>query len=465
MKKKLKVMAVLLTIVLSFFGNATYSYAESNGYYWPQGPTVTAPSAIVMDVTTGTILFEKNIHERHYPASITKILTTLIALERCDLKETVTFSQDAIYKTEGTSIWRDIGEKMSLEDTLYAVMLGSANECAYATAEHVTGDYSEFIKLMNEKAASLGCVDSHFNNPHGLPDEDHYTSAYDMALIARAAMLNEKFRTITGTSKYTIPETNKHDEKTYLVNHHAMLNYYHTGKYIYEYCVGGKTGYTQAARHTLVTYAYKDGMLLLSVVLNVDTTENQYKDTKTLLNYCFDNYQMLSVNDHEDEYKTDDILESANLSDKEAYLEIDKDAMVILPKTASFKDLVSKVVTLDGTDNIIGRIDYYYGDRFVGSANVKYTEVEVEEYKFRDYEKEKERDDAIIMVLNIKVIIIVIVAILSLAGIIYLLLYLKKNMYIIRYEMEAKKQRKEKASRFRNLTASGKIKEDRKFKR
>ena len=176
-KKRLSV--VLCTATL-FTGFAPMSAKAEESKYWPEGPEVGSVSAIVMEANTGAILYEKNVHEKLYPASITKILTGLIAIENNSLSETVTFSKDAVYKIEGTHIARDVDEKMTLEETLYAVLLGSANECAYATAEHVGGTYDNFVKLMNERAKEIGCVDSNFTNPHGLPDPNHVTSEYDM---------------------------------------------------------------------------------------------------------------------------------------------------------------------------------------------------------------------------------------------------------------------------------------------
>ena len=170
--------------------------------YWPEAPVVDSPSVILMEMNTGAVLYEKNSMEKNYPASITKILTTLIALENSELNEVVTFSDAAIDNTEGSGIARDYGEQMSMEQCLYAVMLASANECAYAVAEHVGGTVGNFVDMMNRKAAELGCTSTHFSNPHGLFDENHYTSAHDMALIAKAAYENETFRIIIGTARY-----------------------------------------------------------------------------------------------------------------------------------------------------------------------------------------------------------------------------------------------------------------------
>ena len=247
----------------------------------------------------GRFSTQKKIHATYYPASITKILTALVALENSSLDEVVTFSKDAVYLNEGDSshISRDVGEQMTMEQCLYGMLLESANECAYAIAEHVGGgDVNVFVDMMNQKAAELGCQDSHFNNTNGLPDENHYVSAYDMALISRAAYQNPTFAKIIGTESYQIPPTNTHADPTPLNNHHSMLHPYHTSRYVYPYCLGGKTGYTRAANSTLVTYAAKDGMTLVCVVLNV-TSPGHWIDTTNLFNYCFDNFAAYNVAD------------------------------------------------------------------------------------------------------------------------------------------------------------------------
>lgn len=218
----------------------------------------------------------------------------------------VTFSDDAINNTEGSGIARDYGEQMTLEQCLYGVMLESANECAYAVAEHVGGTVENFVDMMNAKAKELGCTNTHFANPHGLQDENHYTTAHDMALIAQAAYQNETFRIIIGTKMYTIPPTNKHAEETVLRNHHDMLCTYHNAnrKYLYPYCVGGKTGYTATANSTLVTYAEKDGMTLICVVMNTQSP-NQFIDTVNLFDYAFDNFQVLNVAENDTDYSAE----------------------------------------------------------------------------------------------------------------------------------------------------------------
>jgi len=233
--KKLRwkqVLIAALTLVSVLAAVPQRAQAEA---YWPEGPQTDANSVIVMEVNTGTVLYEKKSHAKHYPASITKIMTVLLAIENCDMDEIVTFSADAVYKNEGDTshIARDLGEELTVEQCLYAIMLESANECAYAVAEHVGqklgGDYQTFVDLMNERAAELGCTDTHFNNANGLPDEEHWVSAYDMALISAEAYKSEIFRTIAGTSSYTLPKTNKCDEEYPCHNHHKMIYPYRGG--------------------------------------------------------------------------------------------------------------------------------------------------------------------------------------------------------------------------------------------
>lgn len=353
--------------------------AESS---WPSGVDVGAASAIVMEANTGTILYEKDAHTQRYPASITKILTTLLALENCDLDETVTYSEDAVYKTEGSGIYRNVGEQMSLEDTLYAVMLESANECAYATAEHVTGgDYEAFIKMMNDRATELGCLNTHFTNSNGLPDPEHVTTAYDMALISREAIKNEMFRTIISTVRYDLPATNMSQPLT-MFNHHKMISNNLTAEYLYEGCVGGKTGFTKAARSTLVTYAERDGMMLICVVMKCEATS--YDDTIKLLDYCFDNFQVWNVADNETRYSSDVSDSSTMMTQNEAFAQLDEDALIVLPKGADFMDTETEVSYESTNEGAMGSLIYRYGDRVVGQADVVKTGAEVDTYNFAE---------------------------------------------------------------------------------
>lgn len=332
---------------------------------WPQGPAIQAETAIVMEASSGTILYAKNIDEQRFPASITKIMTTLVALENSSLDEQVTFSENAIWGIErdSTHIGIKIGETLTMEQSLYGIMLASANEVAYGVAEHVGGSMDGFVEMMNQKARELGCTNTHFVNSHGLHDENHYTSAHDMALICQAALRNETFRTITGTRAYTIPVTNLTNEERWLDNHQKMLC---NTKYQYDGCIGGKTGYTSVAGNTLVTFANRDGMELISVVMK-DRGANCYIDSTALLDYGFNEFQKLP-------------LENAARVTSTTVLDFDRqffrglanqtifsipyDASAIIPKTASMENL-TKETTFQRNKQVT---DYIYNKQLVGTV-------------------------------------------------------------------------------------------------
>ena len=190
MKRKKLIILCLLIYIMNLFSSYAYANPSQEKAAWPKGPDVFAEAAIVMEASTGLILYEKDIHSTYYPASITKILTALIAIENTSPGEIVTFSRNAVFGIErGSShIGIDVGEELTMQQCLYAILLESANEVTYAVAEHIAGSIPAFSEMMNEKAGSLGCLNSNFVNPHGLPDDNHYTSAYDMALITREAL-------------------------------------------------------------------------------------------------------------------------------------------------------------------------------------------------------------------------------------------------------------------------------------
>lgn len=228
-----------------------------------------------------------------------------------------------------------------MEQCLYAVMLESANECAYAVAEHVGqklgGDYRTFIDLMNKRAKELGCTDTHFNNCNGLPDEDHWVSAYDMALISAEAYKNETFRMIAGSPSYTLPKTNKCKAEYPCHNHHKMIYPFRgDSSHLYKYCTGGKTGYTTVANNTLVSFAEKDGITLVCVVMDAATPDH-YTDTRKLFDYCFENFQALNISENDAVLAKDNGKDYGVLNNSEPYVKLDEDAYIIMPK-AQFSD-------------------------------------------------------------------------------------------------------------------------------
>ena len=443
-KSKLAVQIMSLAIGIVVIGSTLFSTKVQAAEVWPSNVDTACSAAIVMEAETGAILYEKNIDAQYYPASITKVLTALLAIENSNLSDVVTFSSDAVFKNEGNSshIGRDLNEQMTMEQCLYAMMLESANECAYAIAEHVGGgDVNKFITMMNDKVKELGCTNTHFTNPNGLPDPNHYTSARDMALISKAAYENKIFDKITGTKTYTIPPTNKHAEPTPLNNHHAMLNFYQTNKYLYEPCLGGKTGYTVDAGATLVTYARKDGMTLISVVLN-GQTENYYTDTTNILNYCFDNFTAYDLSSGSNTYEESLVGKLGSLNNDKKYIKRGENSTVILPKTADFSDATYKLVPVKkGSNDVVGQIQYYYADRFVGSADLIFEKADKVPYPFHNIDEENGGSDITFIRFDFKIIIIVIVAIAILFGLIQLFKS-KSNKILLK-----KKRRKDKKRR------------------
>lgn len=258
-------------------------------------PSIAGEAGIIMEVSTGTILYEKNMHDIHFPASITKIMTALLAIENCELDEMVTVPHEAVYmEDKGTHIALEEGEQLTVEQCLYAVMLASANDAAYALAEHVGGTYDNFILMMNEKAKEIGCQNTNFTNPHGLPDENHVTSAYDMALITIEALQYEIFQTISGTSYYEIPPAKNQKDLICMYNHHKMIG---KTQFQNKEVIAGKNGYTDAAGHTLVTCAKRDDMVIVCVVMK-ELGEFVYPDTVELLNYGLDSFTMAEIREN-----------------------------------------------------------------------------------------------------------------------------------------------------------------------
>lgn len=427
-----------LFMCITLLGSGLMAYAEAS---WPQEPEITWNNAIVMEVDSGAVLYEKNAHEQHYPASITKILTGLLAVENSDMQEKVTFSYDSVHKTEGSSIWRDVDEVMTMEECLHALMLNSANECAYAIAEHVGGTYEDFIKMMNDRAKALGCEDTNFVNPHGLTEENHYTSCYDMALIASEAIKNDTFREITGTKRYNIPPTNKHPEEiTYLKNKHKML--FEDEEYYYEYCIGGKTGYTEAAGSTLVTYAEKDGITLVCVVMK-SKSPSQFEDTILLLDYCFENFKAYNISEKIGEADILQLPESETLPENVS-IELEPTGKVILPKDVNFEETEVNLVYETEQEQIAGSLQYTYGEHQVGRADIKVIEPEAEEYavESKDTTVEKEETKQKENTSDKKQIWFVLGIILFAAILAFGIYKFKENFYVIRYNLYCRRGRR-----------------------
>ena len=314
---------------------------------------------------------------------------------------------------------------------------------------------------MNKRAKELGCKDTHFNNCNGLPDEEHYVSAYDMALIASEAYKNEEFRVIAGTSGYTLPKTNKCKEEFPCHNHHKMIYPYQgDASHLYEYCTGGKTGYTVAAKNTLVSYAEKNGITLVCVVMKVDGP-GHYTDTRKLFDYCFENFQALNVAEN------DTSLDLAQkkyglLNMNEPYVKMEDNAYIIMPKAAKFTDAVSEQEEVKDDDTVIARIKYTYADHVVGNVGIIKTGAKVEENYFEKQKKEQSDSNKRVIVIKPAVILLVVFVLALLGVLIFAGRKLYDNFYVIRHKLTVQRMDKE---RFRiNDKKKKRRRRDRMFK-
>ena len=259
---------------------------------WPQPPEITSEAAVVMEASTGSILYNKGAYDAHYPASTTKLMTSLLAIEQCPLSDIVTCSRASVESIgwDSSRIGLVAGEQVDMENALYAILLASANEVSYAVAEHIGGTVENFVALMNKRAAELGCVNTNFSNPHGLDDESHYSCPYDLALIAKKAIEYTTFRRISGSHYHKIPETNLNVARD-IGNTHQILR----RKIACEGVFAGKTGSTSKAGNCLVTCAERDGMTLICVIMKSPDSTTVYNETIALLDYAFKNFSLSPV--------------------------------------------------------------------------------------------------------------------------------------------------------------------------
>ena len=273
------------------------SIVTTNGIQgWPQASDISSTAAIVMETSTNTVLYSKNADQALYPASAVKVMTCLMALENSSLDDQVTMTATGVSGVTdgGANISAQLDEVFTMEQCLYAIMVASANDIALQVAEHISGSVEDFVAAMNTRAQELGCTNTVFTNPTGLPDENQHTTAHDMALIMEAAMANDTFRTIAQTTSYTIPATNVSGGDRVLTNNFTMIN--SSGDSYYEPCIGGKEGYTEASGSTLVCEASKNNMKLVCVVLNGASGVTD-DEAIALLNYGFDNFTPLTLPD------------------------------------------------------------------------------------------------------------------------------------------------------------------------
>lgn len=369
----------LFSPVAAFAGSTDAPAADSSTFHWPAGPQISAEGAILIEAETGTVLYEKNATARLYPASTTKLMTALLALENAALGETVTVSHDAVYDidTDSSRIWVDVGEELSMEASLYALMLPSANDMAYAIAEHVGGSKEGFADMMNARAKELGCVNTHFMNPHGLDEEEHYTCAADLARITRPLLKNSTFLKISGSKNYEIKPTNLCKDSRWVLNTHLMIR----KSYPFDGVIAGKTGHTDLAGANLVTVAKRGNMTLISVIMKAPDDTALYDETAALLDFGFDNFTIYNVTDEQLSVGSD-VPPLFNTEDTVQLMNRDiittDSGLVVLPFSASLSDTkksvsLTQLIAFSEGKNVIGRVTYTYGTREIGSANIVYT--------------------------------------------------------------------------------------------
>ena len=301
--KKLKCLLSCTIIITLFFSPIICNAASMNKKTSELAEKIHSEAVLIMESETGKVVYEKNGYQIKYPASTTKIMTAILAIENCDLDDLATASEFAInsipYDYSVANI--RVGEQLSIRDLLNVLMIHSANEAAYIIAEHVGGTNEKFAEMMNAKAEEIGCTSTHFVNPNGIQDDNHYSSAYDLALITRYAMQNDTFREIVKTTSYTLPSTNAYPEadRTFTNTNHLIMpsTAQNPNKYYYPYAIGVKTGYTSAAQNCLVSAAEKDGTEYICVVLGsiygyIDgvATSYRYTDSISLFDFAFENF-------------------------------------------------------------------------------------------------------------------------------------------------------------------------------
>ncbi len=433
---------------------------------WPEGPAIGAGSAILMEMNTKTILYAKDIHEQMYPASITKIMTSLLAYENCNLNDIVTFSHDAVHDVpyDGANMGMDTGEALTLEQALYGVLVKSANETASAVGEHVAASLGKeataegFAEVMNDRAKELGCLNTHFANANGLFDENHYTTAYDMALIACEFFSHNLLCQMSSTPTYHIEPTQLQPDDFWISSKNQLLK---GREHEYQYLLGSKTGYLDSSRQTLVSAAEKNGMKLVCVVFQ-EESPYQFEDTVSLFNYGFENFQKLIVEDYETKYSLNNFdlfeTESDLFGSSGSLIELNHNAYVIVPNTASFDDLDSSL-NYEETNHsdTIATIQYNFNGVNIGTCDISYRNAKTETFNFYNTLPENEEivsstESSEVIFINIKKIVIGIL-IVALALILIFSLISFINSYNFSPKKREIKQRRQKRNREARLAA------------
>ncbi len=374
--KKNRFLSMILCFFIIFTITAFADPVENQGQ---GGPVVSAPSYILINMDNGEVLLSHNAEERKYPASTTKIMTAMLALNNLDLEANSTVSRNAVMSISWDSSKLGLyeGEVINNFELIKGMMVVSGNDAANVLAEAVSGSVDSFVELMNKTAKDLGCTGTHFANTHGLTDESHYTTVSDMAKIAKAAMENPLFREIVKTTYFELPITDKCDYVRSFNTTNNLITNARTSSYLYSPATGIKTGYTDAALNCLVGSAEKDGVRLISVILgasNIDGVNTMYPDTKALFEWGFNNYKSRTVIE-KDKIADERAIKYAK-GEKTIKLVAEKDYSAVLHKDADETLLTTKVsvnekVTAPITKgSAVGTLEVYFDGEYLGEVNL-----------------------------------------------------------------------------------------------
>lgn len=382
--KKFLFIFIIFLFILNCFSSVCLSVEEP--------PEILAGAAILIDSSSEKIIYSKNINEKMYPASTTKILTAILTIENCNLDDIVTVPYEAISSIpSGYSVAAlQAGEQLTVEQLLQMMMVYSANDAANVLAYYISDSINSFANLMNLKVQELGLLNTHFTNPSGMHDENHYTTAYDLSIIMKYCMKNSTFRNISKLKYCTIPATNKYEERVFNTTN-ELLQYDNRdveSNYYYKYAIAGKTGYTTQAKNCLVSVCNKDNLELICVVLSVGLYPNnlsaKFVDTKTLFDYGYNNYTIRKLRDNNaiatqidvsggsDETKTLDLL-------------IAEDITVLVPKEDLNTDFSPEIeinpilIAPISQGQVLGKITYTvdnieYSSNLIASHSVEKSE-------------------------------------------------------------------------------------------
>ncbi len=376
----MKVKKILLILIFIFFiiGGINFSFADEQNNV----PSINAASAILIDNRTNKVLYSKNEDTKMFPASTTKIMTAIITLENCSLDEQATASFDAVNIPEGYATADiKIGETFTVEQLLEMLLVHSANDAANVLAEHVGGSLESFVSIMNTKASELGLTNSHFTNAYGLQDNNHYTTARDLATIMKYCLQNENFRRICGLASCAIPATNMSEPRTYSSTNQLVIagnnNYY-------PYVTTGKTGFTSDAKHCLVSSAYNNDLELICVVLG---SEDHFGDTRAIYNYAYSTYSIKDIVKENDTVTTISV-KNASYNTKNLDLVVSEDIPALVSNSVDINSIEPQISLKENIEapiekgSVLGRVTYSvegvnYTTDLIAFSNVEKTRLPI----------------------------------------------------------------------------------------